>query len=88
MLTKKSELAGKIRKRIEDSEKRKIEITEESVANDEIGSKLEDALGDFAPEVELEKYRGHVDEVEKVQSLSDILKTILAGILHNLSFQR
>ena len=66
VLTKKSELAGKIRKRIEDSEKRKIEITEESVANDEIGSKLEDALGDFAPEVELEKYRGHVDEVEKV----------------------
>ena len=68
MLTKKSELAGKIGKRIEDSEKRKIEITEESVANDEIGSKLEDALGDFAPEVELEKYRGHVDEVEKVQN--------------------
>ena len=66
VLTKKTELAGKIRKRIEDSEKRKIEITEESVANDEVGSKLEDALGDFAPEVELEKYRGHVDEVEKV----------------------
>ena len=68
VLTKKTELAGKIRKRIEDSEKRKIEITEESIANDEVGSKLEDALGDFAPEVELERYRGHVDEVEKVQS--------------------
>ena len=66
-MTKKTELAGKIRKRIEDSEKRKIEITDESVANDEVGSKLEDAFGASAPESELERYRSHVDEVEKVQ---------------------
>jgi len=69
VLTKKSELAGKIRKRIDDSEKRKIEITEESVANDEVGAKLEDALAAFAQDVQLERYRGHVDEVEKVTSL-------------------
>ena len=68
VLTKKSELAGKIRKRIDDSEKRKIEITEESVANDEVGAKLEDALAAFAQDVQLERYRGHVDEVEKVTS--------------------
>ena len=68
VLTKKSELAGKIRKRIDDSEKRKIEITEESVANDEVGAKLEDALAAFAQDVQLERYRGHVDEVEKVIS--------------------
>ena len=33
-----------------------------------MGAKLEDALAAFAQDVQLERYRGHVDEVEKVTS--------------------
>ena len=66
--------------RIEDSEKRKMEISSESAANDLAGSRLESGLREsLAMEVEVERsaghlgevqrFCGHVEEVEKVTSL-------------------
>lgn len=66
---KKSELAGKIRRRIEEAEKRKVELAEEAEVNDDTGQELQGALAGAAPVAEVERYRGHVGEVETVTSL-------------------
>ena len=64
-------------KRIEDSEKRKLEIAEESGINEEAGQRLAAALAAETPQ-EVERFRGHVSEVETVTCLLLCLAARLA----------
>jgi len=77
---KKTDLAEKIRKRIEDSEDKKIQIINESIANDEVGASLQYALSvsGFASISDVKRFRDQVDEVEKVVSLLLCLAVRLA----------